>query len=1395
MKRWFGTLAIVLALLVALGGLPAPGARAETSGDYEYTLLEDGTAAITAYTGSDADVVIPSELDGHTVTVIESYAFEENEALISVTIPEGVTTLSNYSFNYNDSLELIRLPASLQLIESPAWYGNPKLEVEVAEGNPVFEVVDGALIDKERRALISLCWPDADEYVVPEGVEIIERDALSDLESLRSVVIPEGVTTLAEYAVSDCYSLELVTLPASLKSVGWGCFSGCDMLELEVAEGNPVFEVVDGALIDRERRALVACCPLGAEEYVVPEGVEIIESLAFGSAYELRRIILPEGVTTLKDNALEACFELEELSLPASLTSIGSYSFPRDENLALSLSPENTSFKLVEGILFDAAMERLVWCPYSLTGEYTVPGTVKEIAPCAFSHCRLTRVNLPSGVERIGDYAFNASETLTAVAIPASVKEIGEWAFAEIGEWIYDEATGDYNFESSFELIVESGSVAETYAIENGIAYTLADASAFEAAPASAVDDAPAAEAENDQPGADISGIVSVGDTIMFGHYEQDDREDNGGEEIAWQVLEVDEKAGKVLVISKHILDIRDYDPDSFFQYGGDYSDHSNQSLYPGWADSDIRAWLNGEFLNAAFTGEEQGTILATTVSTDTVAGNYEDFHTVSAPDTEDKLFLLSTEEANLYFHSDDGPSRARRASNTKYAAARINFYEAKGASNDDRHKIYLTRFDYGDKYSFTVDDVKSDAIGRYGRIDYTNLYFTEEGGWSGWWWLRDPGRGQYATIVDQDGSIYDRQTACGFGLLYVGVRPAMWMDLREAQVTTTYRVVRKDTVVADAVMEPEPHYEELSVGSKGDDVKKLQEALIALGFLDDVADGSFGPKSERAVKAAQEALGLEADGIASEEFQILLYEMLEAEKAEEDIVPEPIHAQKGGTIIFGRYEQDGDDSNGKEPVEWLVLDVDRENNKALVISQYALDTHIYSKPTYVLWKEDYESRDRLSWWKSEARRWLNDEFVTDAFSPSERKLIVITDISEIEGGPDARDRVFMLSVDQAMQYLPSNEARKAVATASVQGRNGWWLTDEYQTQDGVTTCRWLLRQDNESWDRLFYVDANGVIFRDTLVDWEGYQEKADLIGWKDGGPIRPVMWIYVDSIGDDIVPEEMPVLTWNLTGEGFAAVETHVETTYETVEDVSVTMVAPQRETSGIEVGDRMIFGHYEQDGRETNGPEEIEWLVLRVEDGKALLVTKDLIEWKQFVDGENPYTYPDPFVGWADSDIRAWLNDAFLNTAFTPEEQEMIRLSDIVTPGNAIWTAPADELGLKESSPRFEIAGGGPDTQDKVFLMSTEEALTYIDSDADRAARPSRYAERIHQDNYVHYGAGFSVFWWLRSPGVWAKNYNEAMIVRDHGEVAYKNNNPYAYAHGGVRPAIWLDISEQAE
>lgn len=131
-----------------------------------------------------------------------------------------------------------------------------------------------------------------------------------------------------------------------------------------------------------------------------------------------------------------------------------------------------------------------------------------------------------------------------------------------------------------------------------------------------------------------------------MGQYEQDNNTKNGKEDIAWQVLAVEN--GKVLIISERNLDIHLYN-------------ETKDAVT--WETSSLRSWFNAEFWQTVFTTEEQGMIAETNLSNK----DNPKYGTKGGNPTIDKTFLLSTEEVNQYF-SD---AESRRAQNTAYAISR----------------------------------------------------------------------------------------------------------------------------------------------------------------------------------------------------------------------------------------------------------------------------------------------------------------------------------------------------------------------------------------------------------------------------------------------------------------------------------------------------------------------------------------------------------------------------------------------------------------------------------------------------------------------------------------------------------------------------------------------------
>ena len=95
MKKTRKIISLLLSILMIITSVPlmALNSFAASSGDYEYELLKDGTAQIKHYNGSETEIEIPSEIDGHRVTFISSGAFKGCTSLTSVTIPDSITEI------------------------------------------------------------------------------------------------------------------------------------------------------------------------------------------------------------------------------------------------------------------------------------------------------------------------------------------------------------------------------------------------------------------------------------------------------------------------------------------------------------------------------------------------------------------------------------------------------------------------------------------------------------------------------------------------------------------------------------------------------------------------------------------------------------------------------------------------------------------------------------------------------------------------------------------------------------------------------------------------------------------------------------------------------------------------------------------------------------------------------------------------------------------------------------------------------------------------------------------------------------------------------------------------------------------------------------------------------
>lgn len=194
--------------------------------------------------------------------------------------------------------------------------------------------------------------------------------------------------------------------------------------------------------------------------------------------------------------------------------------------------------------------------------------------------------------------------------------------------------------------------------------------------------------------------------------------------------------------------------------------------------------------------------------------------------------------------------------------------------------------------------------------------------------------------------------------------------------------------------------------------------------------------------------------------------------------------------------------------------------------------------------------------------------------------------------------------------------------------------------------------------------------------------------------------------------------------------------------------------------VGDYVFFGAYEQDNNTANGKENIEWLVLEVKDGKALVTSKYALDCK-------PYNTSYTDVTWENCTLRRWLNNDFINAAFSAEEKSMI----------PTVTVSAD------NNPDYSTNPGNA-TQDQVFLLSVTEANKYFNSDSARQCEPTDFAVQIGA--YVNSNNGN-----LLVVAAVARLRSAYCRLVDLGGFVYERGNVVTYDNAAVRPALWIDLA----
>lgn len=226
-----------------------------------------------------------------------------------------------------------------------------------------------------------------------------------------------------------------------------------------------------------------------------------------------------------------------------------------------------------------------------------------------------------------------------------------------------------------------------------------------------------------------------------------------------------------------------------------------------------------------------------------------------------------------------------------------------------------------------------------------------------------------------------------------------------------------------------------------------------------------------------------------------------------------------------------------------------------------------------------------------------------------------------------------------------------------------------------------------------------------------------------------------------------------------------------------SLELLAEPVNISNVNVGDIIEFGKYDQDNDTSNGLESVEWYVIDIKNDYAILMSVYALDCKN-------YNNTNESVTWETCSLRTWLNDDFYNEAFNVNEKCIIRLTTLDN----------------NSNPDSGISGGNS-TQDKVFILSYDEAVSYFNADINASRTnpfdyhlscvPTDYAVRQGAEKYDNRSLldpsnDTTCSYWFRTVG---RSQNKAVDMYV-GFISVTGSDVNC-GHHGIRPCITVNLN----
>ena len=707
------------------------------------TVSVGGDIGFGAFYGCDrlVDVTIEESED------VDAYAFYNNIALSHIVIPTTVTHIGEMAFAYCTALEEIEFPGTIKIVDKyamseSAWYaaqpdgavyidkalydykGAFPEELQIKDGThsvtseaflnayalkslvfpsslEIFQdaAFDGCAVTDivGKMEQISLFPKEAFERVTIIDSTSIPSSAFSGCESLTSITIPDSVTSIGYRAFYNCSGLTSITIPDSVTSIGDGAFYNCSGLTSITIPF--VGEKADGTGSTSFDYIFTYDVPESLQEVIITGGESIADG-AFEGLASLTTVTIPDTVTSLGDNVFEGCTSLEKIIFKGTIEqwkalesnssdndklivecADGRYryrvTYDLDGGVNAASNPSSYTVLTLGGA--DGSMPlsepSKVLVDYASNGDgsfevtqnvYTFLGWYKD----ASFEQKVTSLTLDLGdVTLYAKWSEPVAQTETKQYVRVNKNNEGD-------------AQGEYILFGEYPQTIKSSDVTVGDVADEDGYYLGSDGERY----AKVVAD-PYNSGYNFSDGSK----VTRGNTYYF-----------KVEPIRWRILS--ESDGSAFILADGII------ANHYYHHTTSSTTIEGETVYANnYKHSDIRAWLNGEFLNSAF-GEVAQSLIETT----------------EVYNTFDKVFLLGSGEV---VNSEYGFSSntARRMTVSDYARS-TGAYMSTSSSYFGCGNWWL-RSPYGNyRDRASIVELDGDAVANYDRDNSSSVSYDDNG-------------------------------------------------------------------------------------------------------------------------------------------------------------------------------------------------------------------------------------------------------------------------------------------------------------------------------------------------------------------------------------------------------------------------------------------------------------------------------------------------------------------------------------------------------------------------------------------------------------------------------------------------------------------------------------------